>query len=396
MLITKNITEGLYMDVFLSIKDALSPFLSFLSVEPYPKYYILWVSGFCMLVAVAGGGNIKINDQQIGHLGVVSRWIAGIISLVILSIFFIVPSPNLSISGLFSDATFEDSNNDQYEIRLTPQKLIKKTRIGQEGIFRFDEEHEVTEGVYLVTIIKNGNDVVFNKEYTADHSHKHILVVKDGDGYKIETSNPFEYFVNEYMFENRDWMIKYRDLRHLTDIAKEEKEIRTKLLAQINSPDIKKKTLALFVLGDLGIEEAKLPLLDVINDKKNVFNIWQKLRAASQLWNYEGNLPKQNKKYKVFAYDYLMDHLLKKNIIENNRDVTEAVNSTAARHLAERRYNNKCVIESLIAGVDNRNSEISSEYSRILMELTGITSNSNYNQWVSWWRSNNAEYPECA
>jgi hypothetical protein len=384
------------MDVFLSIKDALSPFLSFLSVEPYPKYYILWVSGFCMLVAVAGGGNIKINDQQIGHLGVVSRWIAGIISLVVLSIFFIVPSPNLSISGLFSDATFEDSNNDQYEIRLTPQKLIKKTRIGQEGIFRFDEEHEVTEGVYLVTIIKNGNDVVFNKEYTADHSHKHILVVKDGDGYKIETSNPFEYFVNEYMFENRDWMIKYRDLRHLTDIAKEEKEIRTKLLAQINSPDIKKKTLALFVLGDLGIEEAKLPLLDVINDKKNVFNIWQKLRAASQLWNYEGNLPKQNKKYKVFAYDYLMDHLLKKNIIENNRDVTEAVNSTAARHLAERRYNNKCVIESLIAGVDNRNSEISSEYSRILMELTGITSNSNYNQWVSWWRSNNAEYPECA
>jgi hypothetical protein len=384
------------MDVFLSIKDALSPYLSFLSEEPYPKNYVLWVSGFCMLVAVAGGGNIKINDKQIGNLGFVSRWIAGFLSLVVLSVFFMVPSPNLSISGLFSDATFEDSNNDQYEIRLTPQKLIKKTRIGQEGIFKFDEEHEVTEGVYLVTIIKNGNDVVFNKEYTADHSHKHILVVKDGDGYKIETSSPFEYFVNEYIFENRDWMIKYRDLRHLIIIAKEEKEIRTKLLEQMSSSDIKKKTLALFVLGDLGIEEAKLPLLNVINDKKNIYNIWQKLRAASQLWNYEGNLPKQNKEYKAFAYEYLMAHLLKKNIIDNNRDVTEAVNSTAARHLAERRYNNKCVMDSLIAGVNSRNTEISNEYSRILMELTGVKSNSNYTQWVSWWRSNSADYPECA
>ena len=164
------------MEAFLELKDSVSTLLSFLSVEPYPKYYVLWIAGGLLLIAIAGGGNIKINDKQIGNIGVTSRRFSGVLSLLVLGIFFLIPSPNLSISGLFSDATFEHDNDDQYEIRLTPQKLIKKTNIGQEGIFKFDEEHKVTEGVYLVTIIKNSKNVVFNQEFSAGHNNKNRFI----------------------------------------------------------------------------------------------------------------------------------------------------------------------------------------------------------------------------
>lgn len=384
------------MDVASMIKEFAGTYLSFLSVEPYPKNYVLWISGFLLLVAIAGGGLIKINDKQIGNLGVNSRIVSGVFSVIFLFVYFLVPSPNLSISGLFSDATFGHDSDDRYEIRLTPESLVKRTNIGDEGIFRFDEEHKVTEGIYYITIIKNGSDVVFNQEYTADHRNKHILVIKEGDGYKVEKKSPFEYFVNEYKFENKDWMIRYRDLRHLIDMAKQEKTIRDELLNKIASTDLKEHTMAAFVLGELGIEKAKAPLFEIINDDEKKYTVWDKLRAASQLWNYPGNVPDDNVSFKVFSYNYLTGYLVKDKVVINDRDLTGAVHSTVARLLAERNYSNACVIESLIQGVKNTDNELSMEYSRILADLTKVRNNSDYRQWTSWWHANKNNYKACA
>ena len=128
--------------ILMTLISALNKYLESLSPEPYPKNYALWFVGICLLVAVAGGGLIKIADKQIGNLKFGSRLIAFLLAVFGIIIYLRIPPQNLTITGIFSNATFEPVLKDRYEIRLTPSHLTKSTPIGSEGFFSFNETHE--------------------------------------------------------------------------------------------------------------------------------------------------------------------------------------------------------------------------------------------------------------
>lgn len=384
--------------ILMSFFSILEKNLELLSPEPYPKNFVLWFAGICLLVAVAGGGLIKIADKQIGKLKYGSRILSFILAAFGIVVYFLIPSQNLTIDGIFSNATFEKKLKHSYEVRLTPSKLTKVTNVGSEGFFNFYDTHEVTKGAYNLSVIKigeNRKEVVYDGVYNANPNKKHLLVIKKDEGFQIETERIDEYFMNQYFVEH-DWMKKFQALRYLIVIVKNDKSVRGKFKTLLKSKNQKEFMLSHFVLGgSIESPEAQDGLIKIMEDETK-YKIFNRLRAAALLGYYSGESPNTDEKLSTISYNFLMKYLLDKNIRDGPRNLTKEAHYTSAYFLAERGYKNQCVIDQLIEGLDHNDSELRNEYMRLLKKLTGKSEHNDYEYWKAWWESERSKYDVCS
>jgi hypothetical protein len=377
---------------------SLHQFLDIFNTEPSLKDYLIWFIGACLLIAVAGGGLIKIADKQIGNLKYPGRILSLMLGIIGIIVFILIPTPNLTISGVFSKSAFEILTNDDYEIRLTPVDLSRKTDIGDEGFFNFYETDKITKGTYYLSIIKNGKYVVLDTPHYFDPKNREVLVLKKEDqGYKVSNEPIYDHFLEQFRRNhNKDWMKMLEALRLLSKQAAQYESVERKIKNLKSTNTILNTLVHAFVLGELKREEAIEVLLQILRNNNKVYSLFDQMRAAYYLHHYAGRIPNLQISFSMYCQKFLINCLTTEMHKDGLRDITEGVHSAASYHLGRLKIRCREVMDRLIQNSQHKNIEISSECIRVLQKITDrqdIISGAN---WDSWWYTNAEKYTSCS
>jgi hypothetical protein len=337
----------------------------------------------CWLIAIAGGGLIKIADKQIGNLKVPARIVSFILGCIALVVYILIPSPNLMISGIFSESTFPKHMKHKYQVRLTPVQLVKETEIGEEGFFQFVPSHEVKKGRYYVSVLKD-NEVIFNREQTIDPAQKDILVLKDENTYTVKREKVVDYFCRLYSTERLDWMKRYRAERILRNLAKRDPNVEKFFLKKLETSNSEnERILACWVLGGIVHEKARDVLITIFEDKDDTYSPFDQIKAAFFLSQYIGKYPGKTETLSTVGQRFLLKILKDEKIKLGVRDVTKYAHGAAAFYLTDLGMKCRLVYDSLIPHIKHEDQEVSDETVEKLKLVTGRSELNSVADWES-------------
>ena len=225
---------------------------------------------------------------------------------------------------------------------------------------------------------------------------KEIMVLKEERGYNASTEPIYEHFIDQFKKNyNKNWMKMLEAMKFLYIHAESNKEIEKRIGELRNSQNTIDLQIYAYVFGELKKEEAREVLIEIMENEKEIYNLFDQMRAAYYLSHYSGKHPKYNYSYTTHCQNFLIDCL---NISEYKigvKDLTIPIQSAAAYHLANLNIKCKEALDILIKISAHRNKEIAAGTISTLQRLTDRKDIISAADWKSWWYANAQNYIKC-